>query len=240
MSKKLFVDWRGAATPPKTNSYTPVHHENLMGVVLGRLDAAGFSTTSINTDQSMDGNLINCHMGIERDYEGIEFNQEFVFMNSYNKTKPVLFASGARVFVCENGMIISEATAVRKHTVNVWDDVVSKCDEAINQMEINWDKTLNDVSLMKETEISPIKRAELLGLMFVNEGILSSTEINTIIREIKSPTFSEFTDDSLWSLYNACTFAMKDANIIRRAASLKALHEFSINYAINQSSYERT
>ena len=64
----------------------------------------------------------------------------------------------------------------------------------------------------KNIEVDGQAQAELLGRMFLKEDIITSTQLNIIKREIKSPTHDYGAADSMWELYNHVTFAMKQAH----------------------------
>jgi hypothetical protein len=227
---KTITNYLNAELPVQTRSYTPVGHAQLIDFVEERLDTAGFKRTSLNVDQNIDGTVIIANMSLAHQ-ETTDFLQEFSIINSYDKSKPVTFASGARVFVCSNGMIISDAVTVRKHTTNVWNEMAEKADIAIKQLQDNWEKTQHDVALMKDRRMTFRKMSETLGRIFIEKQILLSTEVNTAVRELRKPTFEDFSGMNLWSLYNACTFALKEAHVSRKNTSLKQLHDFCTEIA---------
>ena len=218
-----------AALPARTSTYTPVGHIQLLDFVEERLDKAGFEKSSLQVDQNLDGTVIVANMGLKH-YTNSEFHQEFSVINSYNKSKPVTFASGARVFACSNGMIISDAVTVRKHTTNVWSELEQRANIAIGQLKENWKKAQEHAEIMKLRDMPFTEMAEVLGRLFIDEQILLSTEVNTAARELRKPTFEDFSQRTLWSLYNACTFSLKEAHVSRKNNSLKRLHNFCIDY----------
>lgn len=213
--------------PAKTKSYTPVPHSDLITLVDERLDHAGFERSYLDVDQNQDGTIIIANMGIKRN-ENEFFSQQLSIVNSYNKVKPVGFAAGARVFVCSNGMVISETYIVRKHTTNVWDQLTERADQAIAQLTTNWEKTLVDVNKMREKELTFTQSSELLGRIFVEKEILKPRQANEVARQLRNPRFSEFKEMTLWSLYNACTFSLKEAQPKEKNARLKHLHDFCL------------
>jgi len=219
-----------APVPEKTKSYTPVEHKKLIGFVEERLDLAGFERESLNVEDAKDGKIMIAHMGLKHK-ENDEFRQQFVTVNSYNKSKPVSFYSGAHVFVCSNGMVVTEATVVRKHTTNIWDELEVKADQAIVQLENNWKKTLEDVNRMKQTEMTRTQMAETAGRLYFEQHILRHTETSIVARELKKPTFEDFSALTLWALYNACTYALRQANAARKNEAHKALHDFCLAQA---------
>lgn len=219
--------WMTAPVPEQTKSYTPVAHKDLIEFVDERLDAAGFKRTSLKVDDAKDGKIIVANMGIERE-GNFPFHQQFSLINSYNKSKPVTFASGAEVFVCANGMIISEAVTVRRHTTNVWNEMATKADEAIAQLNANWERTLDEVTVMQEFEMTRTQMAEVAGRLYFEKHVLSHTEASVVARELRKPTFEDFSALTLWSLYNACTYALRQTHAYRKNESLKSLHDFCL------------
>ena len=228
---KGFTQWQETELPRKTKSYQPVGHQSLINLINEVLDLHGFKTTTFRVNQSPDGNVINGHIGIERDYGYSDFHQELGFVNSYDKTKPIMVAGGGRVWICENGMVSAEIAQVRKHTKNVWDDIHEQVGMVVAKLDDNWEKLVRETDLMKQVEMTSTQTAELLGRVHFEEGILNTTEVIIANKEIKNPTFGTFKEKTLWSTYNACTYGLKKANVRRQTESLKALHDFCVDYA---------
>jgi hypothetical protein len=73
--------------------------------------------------------------------------------------------------------------------------------------------------------------AELIGRLFAEEQILTSREASAVVKEWRNPTFEDFKENNLWSLYNHCTYALKEARVDKKIPALKKLHEFSMQVA---------
>jgi hypothetical protein len=222
---KAKINYLDLELPEKTKTYQPVGHKELLDFCHERLDVAGFKVTTTNVDQSDNGSIIIANMQIERE-ENNAFTQQFTAVNSYFKEKPIMFASGGHVFVCQNGMIVSEALTVRRHTTNVWHELTGKADTAILQMTQNWEKTLADAEAMREREMTITNMSRALGQLYVEMQLLAPTEVNIAAREIRKPTFEDFKDHTLWSFYNHCTYALKGAHTYRKNECLKGVHDF--------------
>lgn len=63
---------------------------------------------------------------------------------------------------------------------------------------------------MKQIDLSPRERAEILGVLFIDKELITSTQLNIIKSEIANPTYDYGAPDSVWELYNYVTFALKD------------------------------
>ena len=75
-----------------------------------------------------------------------------------------------------------------------------------------FEKMVIEKKRMMEIEVSKKTTAELLGRMYIEEGIITSTQLNIIKNELKTPTFNYGHPDSLWELYNYTTFSLRSAN----------------------------
>lgn len=225
-----FVRWQDAVVPEQTDTYMPVSHEDLLDLVDNRLFVTGYEVNNRNIEQNHDGTTIIAHFIVKKE-DHPDFTQEFAVVSDYKKRKAIMFASGGHVFICGNGMVVSEVTIVRKHTSRVWEELTEKCDEAIEKMEENWEKMLDDIYLMASIGLTLTQKSELLGRMLIEEKILSITEVSKVVAEIKKPTHDYSSRDSLWELYNYCTFILKDAHIMRKTKALKSLHDFLVGFA---------
>ena len=62
---------------------------------------------------------------------------------------------------------------------------------------------------MQETECSDVL-AESLMLRAYDQGIISHRQLPRVIKEWREPSFEDFADRTLWSLFNAFTTVMND------------------------------
>lgn len=84
--------------------------------------------------------------------------------------------------------------------------------EYISQAGDTFDKMLIEKKRMQEIEVTKKTTAELLGRMYIEEGIITSTQLNIIKNELVKPTFDYGHPGSLWELYNHTTLSLKSAN----------------------------
>lgn len=227
---KVQTNWRNALVPALTESYSPVAHAELIFLLEKELNDSGYKVEDKpSVSQSYNGEQITGMMHIRKENYGGEFSQSLAFMNSYNKRLPIKLASGARAFICENGMVVGEIISLRKHTGEVFPVLKELISNAVSGMESSFTKTQSDVEKMKRVEITSTQAAELIGRMFIDENILNSNEVNEVVRQLRKPRFDDFVPKTMWSLYNHATWAMKGASPDRAMVSLKRLHEFMMN-----------
>jgi len=231
MRKTNYVSYLDTVVPKKTNSYMPVRHETLRNMIEELITERGYGVVSHSVSQNKLGTQIVGNFTIERNSSNEEFCQSLSYMNSYDKTKAIQLVSGAQVFVCLNGMIVGEILSYRKHTSNVFADLYRLINQAVDGFDAYYKKTVYDVSLMKAIELTRQEESELAGRLLIDEGIINTTEINTIIRQLSKPKFEAFKAHNMWSFYNHATYSLKKAHPSRKMDALKGLHEFCTAYS---------
>lgn len=227
---KIQTSWRDAEVPSLTETYSPVAHSELIYLLEKQLNTDGYEVVNNDVAQNYNGLQICGTMSLRKP-TGIannELEQTMAYTNSYNKRIPIRFVSGGKVFICSNGMIVGDIITMRKHTGEVFPALKEMMKVAVARMEEDFDKTQEDIRLMKEIDLTATLAAELVGRMFVEERILNSNEVNEVARQLRKPRFEAFKGNNLWSLYNHATWALKEAAPDRQMGALKQLHEFSM------------
>jgi len=223
---KIQTNWKDAPVPVLTETYSPVAHSELIYLITKKLEDRGYSVQGVAVQQNYNGEQIYGTMSLDRDSADGAFQQTLAFTNSYNNRLPIRLASGAKVFICANGMIIGDILSLRKHTGQVFPALKNLIDLAIDGMEESFERTQVDVHAMIAVDITVTQAAEIIGRMFVEEEILNSYEVNETVRQLRKPSFSDFEPSNLWSLYNHATYSLNNAAPDRRMPALKSLHIF--------------
>jgi len=214
--------------PAATNSYQPVSHTDLIMLITLELNAQGYSVLTNNVTPAKDGNEITGMMSLRKEGndDSLPFTYMFGYMNSYNKRLPVKLAAGAYVYICGNGMVVGEIFAYRKHTSGVTADLLELIKNAVGSIEETFKKAIRDTQIMRDVLMTPYEVAELFGVLYIHKQYITSTELNIAVAQYKEPSFSVFTDNSMWSIYNHLTFALKSAPPARRMTALRNVHNF--------------
>lgn len=213
--------------PIATNSYCPVEHFKLLdtieraaleyGHVIDNLEvgiqsakrdeetilgAKMFAIMRLKTNGAVGGDNLRLDIGIR---------------NSYDKSVAVGIVAGASVFVCDNMMITGEMQAIRKHTPNVWQDILPMVMAVlmIANKQHELDQQMRQDLMLHE--INTHSGLDLLGSMaahgYISYAGGNSSMFATALREWQEPSFEEFNPRNVWSLYNACTFATKKSTL---------------------------
>lgn len=198
-----------AEVPQETRTYKPVSHSQIIDLTLESAQKAGFSVESELYSSTKDGLIANGRYVISNVNDS-EMKLEIGWQNSYNKSKSLKFAIGARVIVCDNGMVHGDiGNFKKKHMGDVQEFAPTNIIEYIKSSGDVFSLMQKEKSNMKNIELSSRTRAELIGRMFIEEDFIQMTQLGIITREIESPTHSYGAPNSMWELYNYTTFAMK-------------------------------
>jgi hypothetical protein len=202
---------RAMPMPAQTSYYKPVGHGQLMDITMESIDRCGFQLRSEQYTHAAGGAKANgkYHLDYGNDPD---MSIMIAWQNSYNKQLSLKFAIGGYVFICENGMVRGDlGTFKSKHMGSIQTVTPKLLSEYISEAGTTFDKMIIEKKRMQEIEVTKKTTAELLGRMYIEEGIITSTQLNIIKSELTKPTFDYGHKDSLWELYNHTTYALKSA-----------------------------
>jgi hypothetical protein len=207
-----------APLPKKTKSYSPVPHKIVIQNCLEQLDKANIKVLHELYTSAREGRQAN---GIYHLAGGDEqMNLRLQWQNSYDKSLPLAAAFGSQVIVCGNGLIMGDMGRFkRKHTGDVVKEFVESVKIFIGDAEETFKKMTRDRDRMKEITMTKRTSAELVGRMFLEDEVITATQLGIIKRELQAPTFNYGTDKellkaggTLWDTYNAVTVSLKEAH----------------------------
>lgn len=199
--------------PEATKTYSPVPHSLFLEEVAEKVTQAGYIITNERYLSAYNYQLLTGVFSIKKpDQSLIDLSPSLYFINSYNKKRKASLRAGAMVLVCKNGMLgsVQGGSYSRIHRGTALEDFRDEIDSVIGSVEIEFQRLEKNVAEMKETKLSSKVIAQLVGDMYINESLLSDTQLSILKKEMK---FSEnFKTDSLWDFYNNCTEAYKSSH----------------------------
>ena len=209
--------------PEPTRTYVPVSHYDLamnVGAIGERVIDKELHSKKFGIARK------GQHMFATYTYknEEDEIGMSIGFRNSYDKSMSIGVCVGAKVFVCENLMMTGEVTFMRKHTGNILDELNSLIFNVLYKSDDKFAQLQDDKESMKEIPINNQRAWETMGVLF-GKGIINTPQISIMKKEWKNPSHDAFDDDSLWSLYNAGTEALKTCSPTRMMSSHIKLHK---------------
>lgn len=216
-----------ATVPDETNRYKPVSHRQLIDLTREGLDKSGLIVER-ETYRSYNEGLVASGNYLIKNIEDSEMALQVGWLNSYNKTKPLIFTISTMVKVCNNGMFASYGVGrfKKKHmgdiqslTPHIISEYIKGSGDVFNRMQDERDR-------MKNIFLSKREQAELIGRAYLEHEFIKSVQLSVIRDELKAPTHDYGDANSLWSLFNYTTFAMRELHPSLHAKSHIAAHQF--------------
>lgn len=129
--------------------------------------------------------------------------------NSVDKSFPLGFCAGQRVFCCDNLAFRSELLVRKKHTLHGEKRFVQAISGAVGTLQSFKEAEAERIRRFIHLELSA-DQADALILRAYERGIIGAHHLPRVIREWRSPAFEEFQPRTVWSLFNAFTSALRD------------------------------
>jgi hypothetical protein len=195
--------------PESTKTFVPVPHHELAVLLrdLAEKFLPGFEYLKSQYGLAQDGQqMFGFHTFKNSDDElGLSIG----FRNSLNKTLSAGIAVGASVMVCSNLMLVGDVTILRKHTLNVRQDIERLAVVAIYDSFRKYLQAQESTKLMKKIPLSNDEGFQLLGSLY-GADVVSTRQVPVIKREWIEPSHEAFQERTLWSFFNSVTEAMKN------------------------------
>lgn len=218
-----------ASVPEQTKTYKPVSHQELMDLTLESIHQSGYQLASQEYSVAEDGGVANGKYTISNVADS-EMQLQVAWQNSYNKKVSLKFALGTRIMICSNGMVSGNYGSFKsKHVGDVQTVAPANIVEYIKKGSSAFSSLQRDRDLFKQYEATEQVQAELLGRMFIQDDLITSTQLNIIKRELLNPTHDYGASGSLWDLYNHATFALKGSHPSKWMSAHSDLHTFFSN-----------
>lgn len=199
---------RSIPTPKPTSSYTPVAHHDLATTlrVVASDYLPGYTIHNEQYGIAREGAQL---FGVHTYRNGCtELGLSIGFRNSLDKSLSVGLAFGASVFVCDNLALQGSIMVMRKHTTNVWRDLEELIVSSTLQARTAFHQTRADTEEMKQLQVNDAVAWQVLGFLY-GKKVLTTRQLPVALKEWHEPRHPDFKPRSLWSLYNACTEALK-------------------------------
>lgn len=218
------------ALPPPTRTWAPVGHVRVLDTALATIREAGFTLDKLRLGVSADNARFfgTLDLATPLSPDGVVTLAVGV-RNSIDKTFPMGFCAGSRVFVCDNLAFRAELMVRRKHTLNGVAHFSSDIATAVMQLNAFKETETARIAAMVDTPVADERADSLILRAAVERGIISLRQIPAVVKEWKEPRHELFAPRSAWSLFNAFTSALgklqesNPADLARRTMRLSAL-----------------
>jgi len=224
-------------TPEPTQSWKPVPHYEVVNTLTDRAAARGLVIKN-EKFALLDGTLYG-ENGVQTRIPGARLFGSLDFApipgmpfpagcapscglrNSADKSFALSILSGARVFVCANGVLSAEHIISRKHTSGL--DLVASIDAALDAFMESLRGFNQTYEQLRARRLNRIK-AHSLAVELAQAGAFSSSDILPVVREFEQPRHDEFRERNAWCLYQSATEIMKSQSPSRQVDGFKALN----------------
>jgi hypothetical protein len=192
--------------PPPTRTWFPVRHADAIDSVASALSDAGFAIRRVQFAVSRGNARLFSTMDLTARLAcGVSL--AVGVRNSTDKSFPLGFCAGSRVFVCDNLAFRSELMVRRKHTRFGREQFEREIRGAVSTLEQFRRAEEVRIARLQAVEVTD-QAAESWMLRGFERGIVSTRELPALIRGWREPAHEEFRPRTLWSLFNAFTGAL--------------------------------
>jgi hypothetical protein len=205
----------GFKAPEPSGRWYPIAHARVLDVVRSTLREVGYEVRNESLGLSREG---------ARFFGTLDLGTPVVpgvtlavgIRNSVDKSFPLGFCAGNRVFVCDNLAFRSELLVRRKHTVNGERNFVKAIASAVTALVHFREAEGERIRRFRETSLGD-DQADALILRAYERGIVGTRELPKVLHEWRNPPFEEFRPRTAWSLLNAFTGALRDRAVLQPA-----------------------
>lgn len=215
--------------PEQTNTYKPVSHRELIEVTLQSIQDCGFELMKEIYTYRKEGLVANGKYLLKYG-EDPDMSLMIAWQNSYDKSLSLKFAVGTWVYICENGCVSGNMGTFRsKHVGDVQTVSPKMLKEYICKAGEQFNTMVDQKEAMKEIQLTSKERAGLLGVLFVDKQLITSTQLNQVKKSIETPQYDYGCKNSVWELYNYITESMRDISPQYWLGAQVDIHKFFIN-----------
>jgi len=219
----------GAALPNHADTYTVIKHEDVINLCINELEQAGFNIIGETYRATSAGDIAT---GVYKVTYGNDpdLGIMLAWTNSYNKQVAFNCTSGAYVVNSGNLMIGNYGTLNkfrRKHTGTADEDTENSIKDQITHAKMHFASLAEDKKKMEAIKLNRTEQAELLGILFAREDLLTPRQATIVKKLMNKPNFFYGGgSDSLWTYYNYVSEALQDTHPIRWLIDQRFFHEF--------------
>jgi hypothetical protein len=194
--------------PVETPTYKPVSHYALTRRVetISQDLLKGFTLDRESFGVNKDGAQLFALLTFRN--ASPEMGLSIGFRNSLDKSMSIGLACGASVFVCDNMALRGSIEISRKHTGEVWQELEDRLIAVCYRAGKTYDAIVDKSSQLKQIAYDDRSAFEIMGVLY-GEEIISPRQLTTVRAQWLKPDHEAFQPRTAWSLYNACTEALK-------------------------------
>ena len=214
------------ALPNHASTYTVISHKSVMDLSTKALEDAGFKITGENYRATHDGNIASAIYTLNYG-DDPELSMMFAWSNSYNKQMRFKCGIGAIHTTNKTTMVCGDMGSwARKHIGTADTETEDTIKQQVSLAKMYYDQLVSDKERMKEITLDRKKQAQLLGILFADEEILTTEQASLIRQQMSRPLHQFANNNSLWAFYNYVTLALQQSHPKTWMEDQRVLHWF--------------
>ena len=202
---------RKTQLPVATKSYTVISHGDIIDTVRTMLAKHGFIITNELYKAECNGDVALGFMQIET-LGDPDMAMTFNWTNSYNKM--VRFSCSIGGFIYDNQVPFvsknNQASWNRKHTGTALEETMEVIEAMVASADDHFAEIVDMKNKFKSINVSRKEYAKLLGLLYFDKQVISSTQVEVIKKEYDKPSFDYTDKGTLWEVYKMIMFGIVD------------------------------
>ena len=200
-------------TPPATDTFKPIAHAALIDELEKSL---AFRHIQIVRDEyavTPDGMKLFGLLELNSEYEGVRF--AIGLRNANDKSMRLGMVAGYRVFVCDNMALSGDfKPLLAKHTKNF--DLVESLSIGVDRIQRGFEPLKEAITFKREHRLGDDEARSMVYRAFM-EHRFPVKLLKTVHHEFfVAPSYTEFKQQTVWSLENAFTTAFKELKPVRQ------------------------
>jgi hypothetical protein len=212
--------------PQHGSTYTVIGHQFVIDYVHQALALAGFNILHEEYRCTADGQIAQGIHKLAYNSDP-ELSMMFAWTNSYNKQIKFKCIVGAYIETTSTVMVSGDMGVwIRKHMGTADTETKDTIDEQIKNAHQYYNQLLSDKNEMIDKTLDIRKKAQLLGILFAEYGILTTEQASIVKNFIDRPIKNFTNPDSLWTFYNAITIALQQSHPRTWMEDQRVLHYF--------------
>jgi hypothetical protein len=203
-----FEELRDVAPPLPQGRWYPIAHARVVHLARHMLKDAGYEIKREKLGISQDNHRFFGVLDLATPIaDGITLSVGL--RNSTDKTFPIGFAAGTRVFCCDNLAFKAELIVKKRHTLNGESNFTDGITNAVGTLSSFREMEAIRVQKFLNTELSA-DQADAIILRALERNMIGIRDLGRVIRHWRNPEHEQFVPRTAWSLLNAFTSALKE------------------------------
>jgi hypothetical protein len=200
------------APPPPTRSWVPIGHSAVLDMVAGAMRERGYEIVRTRIGVARNNHRLFATLDTTAQLNGGTVKLAVAVVNSTDKSLPMKFIAGLRVFCCDNLALRSDLMEPvrRKHSKFGLDRFREALQLAVGGLDQFRAVERQRVARFQSTPVTDVE-AESVLLRCFDRGVISYRLLPRAIAEWRKPSFPAFEPRTLWSLENALTATLGPA-----------------------------